>query len=206
MINSLPKSLIESAILRLTHIDVDGEMKHKYNSDGNLVHTTDAGIKNFHRWFGNSTAVDATGRPQVFSHTTSTDWDSFDMSKTRDSAVYGKGIYLSPNKQWESKDSTVVKKLYLKTNKPLDLTGPMNAESTEMLSKYAGRPVEAAPLLTMEKRHGSVCAGAHAAGFDSILHMGPGSTGKHIVAFHPSQIKSATNNNGDFVDNEHIHQ
>jgi hypothetical protein len=74
MINTLPKSLIDAARKILTesstHIDVDGEMKHRYNSDGKLIHHTDEGIRNFHRWFGDSKVVDKHGRPKVMYHGT----------------------------------------------------------------------------------------------------------------------------------------
>lgn len=60
-------------------IEVDGEMKHRHNSLGQLIHPTDEGIRNFHRWFGNSETVDAHGRPKVFYHGTSSDIPEFDM-------------------------------------------------------------------------------------------------------------------------------
>lgn len=53
-----------------THIDVDGVMKHRYNSEGKPIHSTDEGIRNFHRWFGDSDSVDEHGRPKVFHHGT----------------------------------------------------------------------------------------------------------------------------------------
>lgn len=53
-----------------THIDVDGVMKHRYNSEGKPIHSTDEGIRNFHRWFGDSDSVDEQGRPKVFHHGT----------------------------------------------------------------------------------------------------------------------------------------
>ena len=69
----LPQSLIGSARKILTEsqhpmIDVDGKLKHKTNSEGALIHPTDEGIKNFHRWFGDSDSVDDHGRPKVFHH------------------------------------------------------------------------------------------------------------------------------------------
>ena len=73
MINSLPQSLIESARIILIEsqhpmIDVDGVMKHRHNSEGNPIHHTDEGIKNFHKWFNNSTFTDHKGRPLVMYH------------------------------------------------------------------------------------------------------------------------------------------
>lgn len=61
MCEAIEKSIAEEHPM----IDVDGEMKHKHNSEGRPIHPTNEGIKNFHRWFGNSQAVDEHGRPQV---------------------------------------------------------------------------------------------------------------------------------------------
>ncbi len=66
-------------------IEVDGEMKHRHNSLGQPIHPTDEGIRNFHRWFGDSQAVDDHGRPIVLYHGTNQDFDTFDFSKARES-------------------------------------------------------------------------------------------------------------------------
>ena len=81
MINDIPKSLIDAVVRVLTGqtinestehpmIEVDGAMKHRLNSMGQPIHHTDEGIRNFHRWFGNSTTVDEHGRPKVMYHGT----------------------------------------------------------------------------------------------------------------------------------------
>lgn len=75
MINifDIPTSLLEEinkVISPATHIDVDGDLKHRFNSEGKLIHHTDDGIRNFHRWFGDSTVVDSQGRPKVMYHGT----------------------------------------------------------------------------------------------------------------------------------------
>jgi hypothetical protein len=49
-------------------IDVDGEQKHRNNSEGRPIHHTDEGIRNFHRWFEGSKATDEHGRPSVMYH------------------------------------------------------------------------------------------------------------------------------------------
>lgn len=97
MINSLPKSLIETASKHLTHIDVDGEMKHRYNSDGKPIHHTEDGIRNFHRWFGDSKAVDEHGRPSVVYHGTTKTFDKFDNDKIKEGGYlrFGPGHYLT---------------------------------------------------------------------------------------------------------------
>jgi hypothetical protein len=166
------------------------------NSLGKRIAKTDEQIAAFWKWFGKSKVVDEQGRPLVVYHSTDTPWLVFDERKARASSVFGKGIYLSTTgPHW---GGGAVMPLYLKSKVPLDITKPASAEALRMLSAYAGRSVEVTPLITMERRDGSVVAGAAKAGFDSIIHIGPGRAGTHIVAFAPTQIKSATGNRGTF--------
>lgn len=52
----------------MSTIIVDGIERPLHNSKGQLIHVSEAGIVNFWRWFGDSQAIDADGRPQVFYH------------------------------------------------------------------------------------------------------------------------------------------
>ena len=156
----------------------------------------------FRNWFGESKVVDAGGKPLVLTHTTNSPWEVFDMDKARDSAVWGKGIYLSFDTPWKGEKNSNAMKLYVKAENILDVTQPLTEEARAKLSAYAGREVDAVPFFTMEKRNGSVTAGAKAAGFDGIIHNGPGGTGKHLVVFDPTQIKSAIGNNGNYDPND----
>jgi len=56
------------------------------NSLGKPIHATEQGIVNFWKWFKNSKAVDAKGRPLVVYHGTHADIDQIDTTK------YGKGL------------------------------------------------------------------------------------------------------------------
>lgn len=49
-------------------IDVDGQLRPTLNSEGNPIHASEEGIRNFWRWFKDSAAVDAEGRPLVLYH------------------------------------------------------------------------------------------------------------------------------------------
>lgn len=49
-------------------IDVDGTRRPALNSEGQPIHWSLEGILNFWRWFGDSRAVDARGRPLVVHH------------------------------------------------------------------------------------------------------------------------------------------
>lgn len=64
-------------------IEVDGIMKHRHNSLGQPIHHTDEGIRNFHRWFGDSKTVDAHGRPLVVYHGTGASIHEFSNRNNR---------------------------------------------------------------------------------------------------------------------------
>ena len=51
-------------------IKVNGKERTTTNSEGNPIHPTIEGIKNFWNWFGDSKVVDSQGRPQVVYHET----------------------------------------------------------------------------------------------------------------------------------------
>lgn len=74
-----PTKILES--VQHPMIEVDGVMRHRHNSLGQPIHPTDEGIKNFHRWFVGSNAVDEHGRPLVLYHGTAADFNSFDPER-----------------------------------------------------------------------------------------------------------------------------
>jgi len=63
-------------------IKVDGVERHVQNSEGEVIHPTIGGVENFWRWFGESEAKDAEGRPLVLYHGAErTGFNVFDESK-----------------------------------------------------------------------------------------------------------------------------
>jgi hypothetical protein len=62
----------------------------------------------FKRWFGESKVVDENGKPLTVYHGTDRDFQAFDPTKAgrRDSGWYGKGIYLTADKEGASTYST----------------------------------------------------------------------------------------------------
>ena len=138
-------------------ISVDGILKHRYNSANQPIHHTDEGIKNFHRWFGNSTTIDEHGRPKVFYHgTTSTENDSGDTAVThfnpyynlKSKQLYGAGVYTTENPDIASEYSDAyrdhskttqpnVLPLYVKAEHPLDIDAPIQ-KSLVHLQKIKG--------------------------------------------------------------------
>lgn len=83
-------------------IDIgDGEMRHTTNSEGDRIHDTDDGIKNFHKWFGDSKVVDKHGRPRVIYHGSGAeDITKFDPDRAGSVQYsdWGKGVYTTTSK------------------------------------------------------------------------------------------------------------
>jgi hypothetical protein len=63
-----PEKKLMLAAIETSMISIDGVLRHRNNSEGQPIHPTDEGIRNFHRWFGNSETVDEHGRPKVLYH------------------------------------------------------------------------------------------------------------------------------------------
>lgn len=116
-------------------IDVDGVQKHRHNSEGRPIHPTDEGVRNFHRWFGDSKAVDHHGRPQVMYHAST--YGDIHKFNTHEGAFgkagYGSyfsnqhganmfaeyGQHFQANRSWAGEEKKVnVAPVYLKMNNP----------------------------------------------------------------------------------------
>ena len=80
-------------------IEVDGVQRPRTNSNGQPIEVDDEKLTNFWRWFGDSKAVDAQGKPLVMYHGTNADFTEFDASRlgTRDAGFYGRGFYFTPD-------------------------------------------------------------------------------------------------------------
>lgn len=235
-----PKSSIHESVEH-PMIDVDGEMRHVNNSEGIPIHHTDEGIRNFHRWFGDSKMVDEHGRPQVFYHgSAKEDIESFDVEKagTVQYSDWGKGVYFTPRKfqannykaeavkkndkeyndayanyealskkdGWKDGspqtsdetfaalnkfrsignklDSTTSGKVY---SSYLKLKNPYHQEYSSMNDPYLEKRAK-------EKGHDGI-----------VVHTYHGKIDE-VVAFHDHQIKSSESNNGEFGNNNKIHE
>lgn len=92
-------------------IDVDGVMRPIHNCDGALIHPNEEGVREFWRWFGQSEAVDAKGRPFLYFHGTAGEFDVFNPktvgSRHMDLEV-GEVYYFTndrKNAEWYAKDA-----------------------------------------------------------------------------------------------------
>jgi hypothetical protein len=131
----------------------------------------------FKEWFGDSKVVDSDGKPLVVYHGTNVEFNEFRPSKN---GQLGAGIYLSP---WESDADNYGNrkiKAYVKMENPYLIEGRRNA-----------------PLYTKGLQEVLLNQG-----YDGIILTEPNYDEfggiDEIVVFSPTQIKSATDNNGQF--------
>ncbi len=225
MINTLPKSLIEAARITLTEslghpmIDVDGELKHRYNSEGKLIHPHDEGIHNFHKWFGDSKAVDDKGRPQVLYHGTTSDIPAFDKEHIGKnfgldshgffftSSPHKAARYADTNSQWAlatgkvdapPKEGSNITPVHVSIKNPLTLQHYTWMYDTNPKVEIDDQGISITDYFD-DNRH-SIIHHAKQDNHDGILFH---HNGDHLVIpFEPHQIKSAIGNTGEFHPNK----
>lgn len=169
------------------YVEVDGISRPVFNSKGKLIHHTEEGIINFWRWFGNSKLIDSQGRPMVVYHGTGADIERFDLNNPRlRVGKLGKGIYLTPSTQKANlfaklrvnDGNSNVMPLYVGIKNPFEIFGEDNK-----------------PINQIDRHH------LESHGYDGIILYDDNGSMHEIVVFNPTQIKSATGNNGEFNPN-----
>lgn len=164
----------------------------KLTDNKNQVNTPE-----FKNWFGNSQAVDDNGNPLVLYHGSNADFSEFSIAKlgqSQDFGFAGAGFYFMDNPEWasayaevgaEDAGSAVVYPVFLKMENPLELND---------FSWFGGIPANAEEAMAIQDR-------VKNHGYDSIIIRGKQGNPSEFVVFEPTQIKSATGNNGDFNSN-----
>jgi len=79
-------------------ININGQEKTVYNSNGDRIAKSKEALRNFYNWFGDSKVVDKQGRPLVVYHGTNKKFDTFDKSKIgkkHKNLYQGKGFYFT---------------------------------------------------------------------------------------------------------------
>ena len=129
-----------------------------------------------------------------FIHATDKDFTEFDISKTSKGAVHGPAVYgsLKGGEIWDPpglvKKNRIIEGVVY--GKILDITKPLSKEDLSVFEKLLGRELESLPIISLEKRFGSLSNGIREAGYSAFYHQGPGGAGKHIAIVDPSQIKT----------------
>lgn len=147
----------------------------------------------FRRWFGDSKVVDKNGEPLVVYHGTGDEFFVFEQQKSgkKDPGWLGEGFYFTTDpylaKSYSRLKSGAHKKVmsvYLRIEKPFEATSELKQKIRQRLEvdpEYARKFTES----------------LRAEGYDGVTMPYP-NEGYEIVVFDPTQIKSATDNNGDF--------
>lgn len=163
----------------------------------------------FKRWFGDSKVVDADGKPLVMYHGTMRDFDAFDPEAASATENTGtKAIYVSPStsfsNQYADGRGGNVMPVYVKAENPFDFESAehiaalqeyekANRYTERSISNYVG-DVKRGWWEAMESR--KVQAAIKAMGHDGFYLIENGV--KNLGVYQPTQIKSATGNNGQY--------
>jgi hypothetical protein len=159
----------------------------------------------FKKWFDDSKVVDKDGKPLVVYHGTHSDIDTFQ----RGEGILGAGIYLGSKDHaniyasQHNRDGGQVLPVYVSIQNPLEV--------------YDDAIMENDPIALIDKQHPDIFKGKDIsslsaeqvtqhledAGYDGVIHHegkkgGENTSVYEYVAFNPSQVKSATGNNGKF--------
>jgi len=196
-------------------IEVDGVDRPATNSNGQPIHPTEEGVRNFWRWFGDSKVVDAQGRPLVVYHGTNADIGRFDPEKVGSS--FGKderGFFFTsnPTKAARYADTESVYALmgmrvtrppqegantipvYIKSETPLTLEKYTDAYYSSPDTEVGDEGISVTDYY--DDNTDSVLEMVDRDGHDGVLFNYKGDA--LAVAFDPTQIKSAIGNQGTF--------
>lgn len=155
----------------------------------------------FKRWFADSKVVDQNGAPLVVYHGTTADFHTFSVTGKHDRGLWGRGFYFSalvdgPNSYALRQGDgariipayvSIKNPLILKTGKDLITRLPDGTNTRDLTG----------PNLDGSKIREIADAGGH----DGVIQYRPNGLIGDIVAYSPSQIKSAIGNSGAFDSN-----
>ena len=183
------------------------------NTAGGLGQTAvDINTPEFKAMFGNSKIADKDGKPILMFHGTNEKFEAFSKDKIA-KGRFGRAFNFTSNKDMASEYGDNVIPAYLSINNPITndvLDRPLSQEEFNVLSKaVTGKEATMPKNMTLGKIFDSMknddkfVEGLQALGYDGIYMEGEGIA----AVFEPTQIKSATDNNGDYdPNNPNIYQ
>ena len=176
-----------------TTIDVDGIQRPTTNSTGKPIHSTEEGIRNFWKWFKDSKIIDESGRPLVVYHGTNAEFNEFSKHKT-DEPTY----WFTQDIERASRYGNLIP-VYIKSENPKFSDVIPNMPSTWNGGDSYISYVENNPILSKLARNNIERRGENPD--DIISKMPKKGDIFSLVVSDPTQIKSATGNNGSFSEN-----
>jgi hypothetical protein len=167
-------------------ITVDGKDRPTTNSEGRPIHTTEEGIRNFWRWFGDSKVVDDQGRPMVVYHGSRNKFNVFNENTS--------GIYFSNSEEAARSyyKEPIVYPVYLRIDKmsKIDAKGrkfyqlPGDQTTWEYFNKEVEKGSDGVAVVNV----------LDTGGYRQYMDL----ESDVYVVTSPNQIKSATANRGTF--------
>lgn len=114
-------------------INIDGVERPTKNSTGKPIAKSEAALRNFWKWFGNSKVVDKNGRPLVVYHGSWNKFDTFKPTQIPGLTIEKGTVFFSSNKEVASIFGTEEYPVYLKIENPqeFDLKGEYWDEDIE---------------------------------------------------------------------------
>lgn len=207
-------------------IDVDGTDRPTKNSDGQPIHPTVEGVRNFWRWFGDSKMVDDDGRPLIVKHGSR---EVFSEFKEKHGGMYFSQDGSTVTAVFTESGQGDVGEFYVRAEKPFDARwNNMSSEAKSELREIIESRVDesdiedAAAKLEVDLEEAdpfevftdgeffwgygrqlqdSVIDAIRQRGYDGVIFPDAltfGESHTSYVVFKPSQIKSATDNDGNF--------
>ena len=152
----------------------------------------------FKRWFGDSKVVDENGEPLVVYHGTGSEFSIFSEDLADEAGVAGKGFYFTSSRDEASSyaergDTPNVIAAYVSISNPLVIRAGRLPDGRSVIDVHR----QYAPV-TNKKGADEIRSIAEQNNNDGVIWLGNDGSVRHVVAFRPEQIKSATDNTGDF--------
>ena len=185
-----------------TTLKINGIERPTTNSEGKPIAQTEAAVRNFWAWFGDSKVVDKKGRPLVVFHGSEKDFTEFNSN------LGGGLIYFAERNNVGMSYGSKTISAYLKAGNILDLTDDVMADKViREIVPDADTDVGIGYLETImaiEYSREETREWAEKHGYDGIKlpttesRESMANGGNAYIVFNPNQIKSATGNTGAF--------
>lgn len=173
-----------------------------YDQSGRAITDT----PEFRAWFGDSKVVDADGNPMVVYHATTAEFDAFDTNIQSGDQWFGRGSYFATSEadlddhigMMGMGDDTRVIEAYLSIQNPYIWDVSTEEKRAKLAADLEAAGIDMAtefPRDTLERGGpAKFTAWAKSQGYDGVFSMAyDGRSIVEIVAFEPTQIKSAFN-------------